>query len=51
MVVMSMNLPLSHLVRHVPKVTAGIPKQHYFREVVDLLPVHCGLLKLRHKPS
>jgi hypothetical protein len=48
---MSMNLPLSHLARHVPKVTARVLKQHYFREAVDLLPVLCGLLKARHKPS
>ena len=28
----------------------GIPKQHYFREAVDLLLIHYGLLKPRRKP-
>jgi len=28
----------------------GIPKQHYFREAVDLLLVQQGLLKPKRKP-
>jgi len=28
----------------------GVPKQHYFREAVDMLLVQYGLLKPRHKP-